>query len=447
MSQNDFNIANQGFPATRADLNSALQALASNSSGATAPATTYAYQWWYDTSTDILKMRNGANDAWINIASFDQANNEWLMVAKTSLTGSAVLPSGTTAQRDGSPAAGYTRWNTTLSGLEVYTGTSWASVGSGPRLFSKANTAIVAFTKTGAGTAETATEIYAEVNGSLLTVASGTSITMPSLTAGTDYAIWLATGGTLSATTSFTVPPSAGARHIGGFHYAPGGNAAAMAGGDTTPQINEYSFWDLKFRPACPDPRGMTLVAGGFWCDIYLLGVDHLINGTSKYNVPIADGSSPPRRPTLFGGDGTATYSTLTWWEAAEVMASHGKRLLSYADFAAAAYGTTENSSGGTDPGSTILRQAYTSKWGLMLATGNMYVWGDEFGGGAAGAAWANINGGRGQVYQQENALILGGDWANAAFSGSRASNWSVSPSSSGGVIGARGRCEHLSLV
>ena len=29
MSQNDFTIANQGFPAFRADLNSALQALAS----------------------------------------------------------------------------------------------------------------------------------------------------------------------------------------------------------------------------------------------------------------------------------------------------------------------------------------------------------------------------------------------------------------------------------
>jgi hypothetical protein len=77
MSQNDFNIANQGFPATRADINSALQALASTSAGTTAPSTTYAYQMWYDETDDLLKMRNSDNDAWITLAAFDQAAGEW----------------------------------------------------------------------------------------------------------------------------------------------------------------------------------------------------------------------------------------------------------------------------------------------------------------------------------------------------------------------------------
>ena len=77
MSQHDFNIANQGFPSFRADLNSGLGALASNSSGATAPSTTFAYQFWYDTANDLLKMRNGDDDAWITLAAFDQANDEW----------------------------------------------------------------------------------------------------------------------------------------------------------------------------------------------------------------------------------------------------------------------------------------------------------------------------------------------------------------------------------
>jgi hypothetical protein len=87
MSQNDFNLANQGFPAMRADMNSAFQALASNSSGATEPGTTYAYQWWYDETTDILKIRNADDDAWINIASFDQANDTWSpYVGATALT-------------------------------------------------------------------------------------------------------------------------------------------------------------------------------------------------------------------------------------------------------------------------------------------------------------------------------------------------------------------------
>ena len=73
MSQNDFTIANQGFPAFRSDLNSALQALASLSAGASAPTTTFAYQLWYDTTNDVLKIRNADDDAFITLFTFDQA--------------------------------------------------------------------------------------------------------------------------------------------------------------------------------------------------------------------------------------------------------------------------------------------------------------------------------------------------------------------------------------
>jgi hypothetical protein len=81
MSQNDFNLANQGFPSFRSDLNSALQALASNSAGTTAPSTTYAYQWWYDETNDILKIRNGDNDAWIDFATFNQTTDTWSLAS------------------------------------------------------------------------------------------------------------------------------------------------------------------------------------------------------------------------------------------------------------------------------------------------------------------------------------------------------------------------------
>jgi hypothetical protein len=64
MSQNDFTLANQGFPSMRADMNSAFQALASNNSGATAPTTTFAHQWWYDTTSSLLMIRNAGNTAW-----------------------------------------------------------------------------------------------------------------------------------------------------------------------------------------------------------------------------------------------------------------------------------------------------------------------------------------------------------------------------------------------
>lgn len=75
MAQHDYNIANQGFPATRADINNALAAIVSNNSGTSAPSTTFANQWWYDTTNDILYIRNEANDAWIKVATLDQTND------------------------------------------------------------------------------------------------------------------------------------------------------------------------------------------------------------------------------------------------------------------------------------------------------------------------------------------------------------------------------------
>jgi len=70
MSQHDFEItnadANTGL-SMRAAINAALQALATLSSGATEPETPYAYQWWADTTSGYLKIRNATNTAWISI--------------------------------------------------------------------------------------------------------------------------------------------------------------------------------------------------------------------------------------------------------------------------------------------------------------------------------------------------------------------------------------------
>jgi hypothetical protein len=316
-------------------------------------------------------------------------------------------------------------------------------------LFRKADPTTVAFTKLTAGTAEIKAGTVVDVDGTTITFAAATAITMPTLTAGTDYAIYACTDGTVRADASFSAPSgytTANSRKIGGFHYAPGGNATGVAGGDTTPAINAYSFWDLKFKPSCPDPRAMALVANGFWTDIYLTGVDHYTNGTSKYNVTIADGSSPPKVPALFGGNGSTAYSTLNWWEAGEVARSHGKRLPTYDEFCALAYGTTEATSGGTDPVSTILRAAYTSKWGAMLSSGNLWQWGAEFGGGTGTAAWTANTTGRGSTYQLENAALFGGHWADTTDSGSRCSLWLYSPTVSYSHIGSRAVCDLLIL-
>lgn len=324
--------------------------------------------------------------------------------------------------------------------------------------FTKADSGSAALARTGAGTVSVKAGTVIELGGLLYPFATATAVSMPTLTAGNDYAIYLCNDGVLRADASMTAPTGFDAttsRRIGGFHYAPGGNAGGTSGGNTTPAINEYSLWDLKWRPACPDPRGMALVADAFWCDIYLAGVNHYADGTSRNNVAIADGSSPPKLPAAFGGNGSTAYANMTWWVAAEVMASHGKRLLSFQEFAAAAYGTTENQSRGNDPVTTGLSTTnsgsdngdseHTSKWGIVQATGCMYVWGSEWSGPNAAATWANTNGGRGQVYQIGSTAYLGGGYGSGVNAGSRSGAFDA-PGTTSPLIGARGCASHRRL-
>jgi hypothetical protein len=356
-------------------------------------------------------------------------------------TGAATAAGARTNLGLGSDATG--------SNLSALTNAATARTNLGVYLqgvFRKAAPEAAAWTKTGNGTASTASTIYVEVDGAIKVIAGGTAIVMPTLVAGTDYAIWAKTDGTLEATSNHTSPPTAAARKVGGFHYAPGGNATAQAGGNTTPQINEYSFWDLKFRPACPDPRGMALVGAGYWVDIYLTGVDAVTNGSSKYNVTMADGASPPKVPTLFGGNGSSTYGSYTWFEAQELAAAFGKRTLTQLEFMAASYGTTEGSSVGTDQGSTVLNAAYTSKWGVIQATGVMWVWACDRGGAYNTGGWNANTEGRGSEYNAPNASLLGGIWGDGSNAGSRCSNWSVAASASYSDVGSRFACDHLQL-
>lgn len=394
---------------------------------------------------------SAANSATAAATSFDDFDDRYL-------GSKAANP---TTDNDGNALlVGALYWNSVAGQMRVWDGTVWQAAYAPSAvvygLFYKADPTTVAFTKTGAGTASIKAGTKVDVAGTVVTFVAATAITMPALTAGTDYAIWVKDDATIKATTDFSSPPAAGNwRKIGGFHYAPGGNAAAQAGGDTTPAINAYSFWDLKFRPACPDPRGMTLVADSFWADIYLLGVDHLTNGTSKYNVSIADGSATPKIPTKFGGTGSNAYSTMGWWEVNEVLRSWGKRSPTYDEFAALAYGTTEaTSSGGSDvpttgvsgTGAVNAWNKFTSRWGVIQATGCMWIWGGEFGGGPAPAGWTANTGGRGSTYQMERAVLLGGDWDETAYAGSRCSNWSSGATGSYPNFGARGVCAHLTL-
>lgn len=143
MSQHDFNIANQGFPGFRSDLNNALEALVSLSSGSSAPSATFNYQIWVDTSVTpaLLKIRNGVNDAWISLGSIDSSTDVFISTVDRirAGSGSAALPSlsfsGDTDSGIYSPGANALGF--AVNGADVIRVTSAGLVGIGTNTPSK----------------------------------------------------------------------------------------------------------------------------------------------------------------------------------------------------------------------------------------------------------------------------------------------------------------------
>jgi len=89
----DYVLANQSGANFRSELNSVLAAVVSQNSGSTAPSTTYAYQWWIDTgvSPALLKLRNGANSAWITIGDVTLTNLGLVSTTGATFTGDITL--------------------------------------------------------------------------------------------------------------------------------------------------------------------------------------------------------------------------------------------------------------------------------------------------------------------------------------------------------------------
>jgi hypothetical protein len=97
MAQHDYIIANQSGAAFRSDLNNGLAAIVSQNSGTAQPSTTYAYQWWADTATGLLKIRNAANNAWITIGTLADANLGLLSLGGGTMTGALLADDSGTA--------------------------------------------------------------------------------------------------------------------------------------------------------------------------------------------------------------------------------------------------------------------------------------------------------------------------------------------------------------
>ena len=122
---------------------------------------------YFNTGINRLKVYSGS--AWLT-AVVDTTT----VVEKTSATGAAVIPAGTTGQRDAAPANGYFRYNSTLASFEGYVAGAWGGVGgaqAGGVIFENALTISANYTLT------------TNKNGfsvGPITIGSGVSVTIPS---------------------------------------------------------------------------------------------------------------------------------------------------------------------------------------------------------------------------------------------------------------------------
>lgn len=191
MPSHDSNVANASPALVRSDFNNALVAMVTNFSSGTAPSAPIAFQWWVDTANNLLKIRNSANNAWITVG-IPSINNlglaalsgatltgallsavgsvgapgiafagdtstgyyrvsantwglvsggvEYLRISPTGIellgTGATTVPSGTTAQRPGSPVNGMIRYNSDLTVAEAYVDGSWKTLATATHPFS-----------------------------------------------------------------------------------------------------------------------------------------------------------------------------------------------------------------------------------------------------------------------------------------------------------------------
>ncbi|WP_419237916.1 hypothetical protein ACN08P_11155 [Photobacterium leiognathi subsp. mandapamensis] len=310
--------------------------------------------------------------------------------------------------------------------------------------FSKTITSEPAFMIAG-GELKTACAFSVVVGGKLVTHGANEVITVPTtMIIGTDYAIYATQDG-LVVSSNFTQPDGYTAdnsRRIGGFHY--GNN-----------EYKEFSIYDLKFRPKCRDPRGMVIAPSKstFWADIYLMNTTPDLLGTSAYNAQIADGDSCPKKPAVWGGNGTEQYSTFSQYIATEVLAAYGKRLPNQHEFSVLAQGSKTGHASSGDPVKTKFDVNARSMIGCEQVSGHMWQWGSENwdrGNGVSGNGWNNVDtDNKGQVHAMTGtagvgASRFGAHWGQSGVSGSRSSGWDDEPWHSHASIAARGVCDHL---
>jgi len=215
---------------------------------------------------------DAGNDA---IGLLTATPNAGSVLDMSSSTESMVLPSGTTAQRPGSPAAGMFRYNSTNSNFEYYNGSSWKGA-------TTEFTVVRSETKTGDGTTTDFTGLNSDLTTAGCIVTVNGVVQLPT----TAYGI----SGT---TITFTEAPANGdAIEIREITTTTSVNALEDADGDTKVQVEESSDEDI-IRFDVGGTEIMTLTSSAL-----LPSVDS--NGTTGFDL---GGSSDKWRDLYLSGD------------------------------------------------------------------------------------------------------------------------------------------------
>lgn len=136
---NGYVIDNGTGAQVRTKLNQITAAINSLNSGSGDPSINTAFQPHIDTSTNLFRIRNSANNAYINLGNISLENFGHAALTGATFTGSVIhnytgalrLPVGTTAQRPASPNAGDIRFNSTTTEAEIYNGSIFTAVAGG----------------------------------------------------------------------------------------------------------------------------------------------------------------------------------------------------------------------------------------------------------------------------------------------------------------------------
>lgn len=268
------------------------------------------------------------------------------------------------------------------------------------------------------------------------------------LDAGTDYKVFVVSNASDSAdlvVSKNTAYPSGASletsKCIGGFHTLCVDVGTLQTSthalyGFLARDILPNSVWDMLRKPATCAPDGMVLDPNlKVWVDIYLQ------SGTGENTKSVYQGR--------------VTHSQ-TWDAHQEDLAKVGKRMLRDVEFTSAAWGTIPYKAvlGSVDPvttggktntdGNRIISDIGCEDmcgcyWQCIGHTSfTAYA--------TTGMAYADADG-QGQQYLPSNAMLAGGRWSIAAYSGARARYASNSRADVGAARSSRGAAENISVI